>query len=649
MRKIILVFLLFCISMSSTFAQNKYIRKAKKHEIKGEYLKATISYQLYLDSHDNDISIYKKLADLSCKLNDFDSAEMYCEEIINKNLADPETYFLYINILRRNGKYDKSIDVFKEFSSTFPNEIFKYYRTNKLSSRKKFYSNYNKIRISDFKFNSINSEFSPFINNNEIYYTSYDNGNNREEPDTKVEKFINKYITPFNPNYKICKAVADTFSMKYESVKFKKLLGSNYHEGIASISISGKVMYFSAARKGEKTTFGHSITGFDIYEARLINNRWKITQKLFHVPGKSFAHPCINKLNNMIYFCSDMDGGYGGTDLYVSYLTGGTWSEPENLGPQVNTPGNELYPFVDERNTLYFASDGHPGLGGLDIFVVVFEDKKVLVFNVGAPINSRFDDYSLCAKNNNTSGFFTSNRPGGMGEHDIYSFISKEPLNLLAKSSANSSFVGFMTLKGEVRDIFSNRLINNAEVVLRDEQGNYSDYKSTATNGKFTFIVPVDGEYIFMASGKGYKTMSSTYLNGQSFYTLKAEPEFTFPNILFDFNSSHITEEGKETLNSIVNCMFEYPKTKIYLKAYSDIVGEGDDNKTLSQERALAIEKFLENKGIKKDRISSKSLGTKDPIITLENEDAFDKEDAQSVNRRVEISIIHPTKDSIKN
>lgn len=649
MKKLISVILLLCIYSICIQAQNRHLRKAQKHEIKGEYLEATISYQLYLQDNKSDISILKKLAEIACKLDDYDSAEMYCEEIINNNQADPQTYFEYIKILRRNGKYDRSIEIFGEFSNIYPNEILKYYRVNTIPDRKYFFENIGNVELSEFSFNTNNSEFSPFIVNNDIYYTSYDNGHNIIEPTTRVGKFINEYITPYKAKYNINKVKIDTFTSKFNNIPFEKLMDSQYHEGMVTVSSSGNVMYFSAANQNEKTTFGHSIVGFDIYEARLVDNKWKITQKLFNVPGKSFAHPCLSRDNSMLYLVSDMDGGYGGTDLYISYLKNGKWSFPENLGPEVNTPGNELYPFADINNTIYFASDGHHGMGGLDIFVVTFENEAANIHNVGAPINSRFDDFGICTMNDNTMGFFSSNRTGGKGEYDIYGFNAQKGLNLAVKEGERSDFLGFITIKGELRDIYSNKLINDAEVTMHDEHGIYSDFKSTTINGQFTFIIPADGEYTFSTSANKYKSTKIAFLNGKSFYTLKAEPTFVFPNIHFDYNSSYITENGKETLNKIVNCMYEYPKTKICIKAYSDIVGEGKDNKKISEERANSIEEYLKTKGIDKKRIVSKSLGTKDPLITLEDNALLDKEDAQSVNRRAEITLIHPSSNCSKN
>jgi outer membrane protein OmpA-like peptidoglycan-associated protein/tetratricopeptide (TPR) repeat protein len=650
MKKIFLFTFIFSIALiNGTIAQNKHLRKAKRYEYKGDYVKALTSYQLYLENNKSDISVYKKLTDLSCKMDDYDSAEMYCEELINKNLADPDTYFNYIKILRRNAKYDKSQEVFEEFKNLFPNEIYKYYRNFSLPNRKSFYLNANNINIYDFQFNTVNSEFAPFISGKDIFFTNYDNGNNRTKPTTKVEKFINEYITPFKPTYTIHKAKADTLSMTYTLKPFNKLFNSSYHEGIASVSPSGEIMYISAANKNEKISFNHSITGFDIYEARLIDNEWNITQKIFDIPGKSFAHPCINRQSNMLYFASDIDGGYGGTDLYVSYLINGKWSEPENLGPEINTPGNELYPFVDKDNILYFSSDGHPGMGGLDIFVISINNEKVTVYNAGAPINSRFDDYGISCFDNKLSGLFSSNRPGGLGEHDIYTFQAKEPLNILCKSAGNSSVLGFFTIKGEIVDMYTNKPINNAKLILKDMHGTNSNYNTTTINGKFTYIIPIDGEYELTFSASGYKTTTNKLTSGKKYFTIDVEPELIFPDIKFDYNSSNITEEGKNTLNDIIDCLFKYPKTKILIEGYADIISEGKENKKLSQERTISIQEFLENKGIAKDRITTKSFGTKDPIITLDDKLAFEKEDAQSVNRRVEITIIHPPLNSIKN
>lgn len=257
--------------------------------------------------------------------------------------------------------------------------------------------------------------------------------------------------------------------------------------------------------KGKLKASKNGTTKLNLYYAERdsVSDQWGDPQPLpFNNDEYSVGHPAISEDGLTLYFVSDMPGGKGGTDIYKSEMKDGNWGEPVNLGEPINTEGNEMFPFLNHDEELFFASNGQPGLGGLDIYVIdVIKNKKVI--NLGAPINSNLDDFGLII--DKKEGYFSSNRDGGKNHDDIYSFTAERP------------FLTNYLASGTVYDKTSKAILDNAVVKLYDEGGNLLDSTYSDKNGKYAFTVDTGKKYSIKADKEDY------FPTELSFKTLNSE------------------------------------------------------------------------------------------------------------------------------
>ncbi|HEV7350571.1 OmpA family protein [Telluribacter sp.] len=283
-----------------------------------------------------------------------------------------------------------------------------------------------------------------------------------------------------------------------ESEQFSKTLNSKYHEGPATFFKDGNRVIFTR-NNFSNGKYGKSQDGINklkLFTAENINGSWTRIEEL-PLNGDDFStgHPSLNADNTLLYFASDRPGGMGGTDIYVSRLENGTWSEPQNLGPEVNTKGNEMFPFVDERGGLYFSSDGWPGMGDLDIYYAVMEQpvKPRKSINLGAPINSSKDDFGILTDGDRSQGYFSSNRRNGGSDDDIYSFEREGPL------------YACRDLTVQVLDAVSRQPLKGALVQIENKH-NAAKMRQVRTDstGALSLCMEAENEFMFIASSTGY-------------------------------------------------------------------------------------------------------------------------------------------------
>ena len=270
-----------------------------------------------------------------------------------------------------------------------------------------------------------------------------------------------------------------------------------------------------------------------IYTAHITGeNIWTDVERIpFNNMGYSMTHPSVTTDGQTMYLVSDMPGGYGGTDIYVSYLFKGQWTLPRNLGPAVNTSGDEVYPFVHPDGTLYFASDGHEGIGGLDIFeAIAVGDEFVEVINVGSPINSAFDDFCLILDDVKRTGYFSSNRLGGLGSNDVYQLQVKAlSKNSLLTETKDLEEVKEVRIKGVVLDSITRKPISGAFVRLNNTVTGQLDVTKTNKQGQFFYDVTTAGQYEIASSALGYKTMQMQSITAINRHYDVNEVEITLP------------------------------------------------------------------------------------------------------------------------
>lgn len=283
-----------------------------------------------------------------------------------------------------------------------------------------------------------------------------------------------------------------------ESQRFQKAINTKYHEGPASFFNDGNRVIFTRSNynKGLYKASEDGINKLKLYSAEMLNGRWSnVTELPFNSDEFSSGHPALSPDNSLLYFVSDRPGGYGGTDIYVSKIEGNNWSTPVNLGPEINTSGNEMFPFVDARNNLYFSSDGFPGMGDLDIFYAPMEsfDHAKKSINLGAPINSAKDDFGLITDGERNVGYFSSNRKEGSKDDDIYRFRRVGPM------------YACRDLTVIVFDQLTNKPLANSLVQLENKNlpGDIRQLRTDST-GNLLLCLAAENEFIFEASNQGY-------------------------------------------------------------------------------------------------------------------------------------------------
>lgn len=431
-------------------------------------------------------------------------------------------------------------------------------------------------------------------------------------------------------------------------------LNTEFDEATPAFSVDGREMYITQCLTD---------ASYPRYAQIAVSNRsdaaWGKATKLeiSRDTLSSFAHPAISPDGNWLYFVSDMPGGKGGMDIWRVRLIGGTLGGVENLGEPINTPGDEMFPTFRPNGDLYFSSNGHPGLGGLDIFIAkVGPDKRYYLEHPGFPLNSQGDDFGMTFEGPHNRGFFSSNRGDGRGWDHIYSFESPEVVQ---------------TIKGWVYEMDGYEL-PAAEVYLVGDDGTNLK-RSVKGDGTFEQVVQPGVNYIILATCNGFLNhKEELYVD-----TVSESKEYTlqFPlasirmpvlidNIFYDFDKATLRPESKTALDDLVKLLNENPNVTIELSAHTDYKGSGEYNKRLSQRRAEAVVAYLTEHGIASDRLSPVGYGKEKPknvrkkmteryswlkegdVLTEEFVKKLDdkkQEICNQINRRTEFTVLRTT------
>ncbi|MEM8509902.1 MAG: OmpA family protein [Bacteroidota bacterium] len=464
------------------------------------------------------------------------------------------------------------------------------------------------IFIKNLGFNSEYSEFSPLLlADNTLIFAS-----------SKDSLFFNtrRYKWNNQPYLDLYKGSWDEASDVLHNVtKFSKKINTKYHEAAASFSPDNETMYFTRNNYGKRLKRGKKgINHLKIYKSRKIDQDWsKAVELPFNSEDYSCGHPAVSPDGKKLYFVSDMPGGFGKTDIYVvNILEDGSFSEPKNLGRSLNTSEKEMFPFVTE-NSIYFSSDRPFGFGGLDIYNATYSDHVFNVAtNMGKPINSNRDDFSLTVNETTDTGYFASNRTGGKGDDDIYSFKRLR----IEKPKANTS-----TITGVITDILSGRVLPNATVALFDENAQSLLQVTSGDDGQFIFEdLPKNTKYTIKAN-------VAEYLESEQLVAIESvnpDPLEIRMNpvddlivleegvkklktdvIYFDFDKYTITDAAAAELNKLVAVWEKYPNMVIRIESHTDSRGPKAYNQILSDKRAKASRDYLISKGIPSDRIAN--------------------------------------------
>ncbi|MEO8932948.1 MAG: OmpA family protein [Xanthomarina sp.] len=625
MKNLNIFFTLILMSSLSLTAQNKHTKDADSHFKKFEFIQAIEAYNKLVEKGEGDAYVYAQLAEANYNIFSTTEAELWYSKALELDQNNPDMMFKYSQMLKANGKYDLSNQWMKKFADAKPKDeraiAFKAnpdYIPGILQGEKLY-------EISSLDFNSEFTDYGGTVHNGNLYFTSARN-NARRNYGWNNEPFLDIYRVAIG---------GDTVGIEAELVNG---VNTKYHEGLVSFSPDGNTMYFSreSFSEGDFEQNKEAKTKTSVlylFKATKDGDKWVNVQPLsLNNKEYSVKSPSVSKDGKTLYFSSDMPGGYGLFDIYKTKIEeDGTLGEPENLGSKVNTEGQEMFPFISDKDVLYFSSNGHLGLGGLDVFYV---SETGDIVNAGVPVNSRADDLAFSINEETGQGFVSSNRPGGKGGDDIYALKRIVPCD-----------VNVITT---VVDRKTNNALVGAVVTIKDAAGRVVSTQTSDSNGKVEYTVSCDVSLEISGALTDYLSNYITYTGSKENEVLKQlslDPlqaviiadRVVLNPIMFDFDKANITDQGAFELDKLVAIMQKYPDMVILAESHTDSRGQAKYNEILSERRAKSTVQYVISKGIEAKRISGIGKGGKDPKIECGSNCT---EEEHQENRRSEFIII---------
>ncbi len=634
------------------FSQEIALKNADKSFENLAYKDAIKQYTDIIKKGSATIEIYQKLGDAYYFNADFDDAakwyermlvkrEEYKKDSIKLQQIAPEYYFKTALCFKFLEKYEEADSL-----------MFKLEQLNVNDSRvKRLIKNPNyreditfqsgRYVIKNLSKNSAYTDFAPSFYKDKLVFSS---ARKNKKKVKKINQWTNQpYLNLFSYS------PSDTTRFSFPR-KFSVNLNSRLHESTSTFHGDGTLVYFTRNNfvdfKLKKDSIG--ISRLKILKASLNEElKWSSVVDLpFNNDQYSTAHPSLSYDGKKLYFVSDMPGGYGMSDIYVvDVLDDGTFGEPKNLGPDINTEGRDTFPFIAENGELYFASDGHLGLGGFDVFVINLKNEEKKVYNIGAPINSSSDDITFIIDSDSRKGYFASNRSGGRGDDDIYSFIENTPLITKCKGS----------IRGLVLDEASGGLLFNSDIQIRNE--NNEVIFSGVTDDKASFYAEVDCNnkaYEVIVKKRKYdsivKKITITREVSKIVDTLKLKSNVPSKGVdlakllklkpmYFASNSVVILGDTAKELDKIVEYMKKNKTINIEVGSHTDSKGSDSYNMKLSKKRAVSTVNYIISNKIDASRVKSKGYGETVLINECKNRVKCSKEE-HALNRRSEFIVI---------
>lgn len=640
------------------FFQCSLEKKAKKSFDRGRYQTAINQYEKLLEDNPDRGKYNYQVAEAYRLSNRLEEAEPYYAKAGGAGVNKDSIKLLHAEALKTSGKYAEARAELMALSKNASDEQMRDLALaqisgldylEKLNSTENYYSVKNLELI-----NTPQGEYSPVYLNNELYFTaSRDHGG----------KVYEATGTPYTDIYKMATRGANVDITTLEPLP-EPLNEPMRNEGCITFTPDGKIMVFAKGNTNKKNQ-GADV---DLYLSRFRNGAWTDPIKVNPPVNTKYSNeadsiaknyswdstPAFGPDGRTFYFASNRQKGYGGTDIYQAQMDSrGRFRRIQNMGPEINTAGNEMFPYVSDDGRFFFASDGHPGYGGLDLFVVARKNGKDVVENLGKPMNSTGDDFGIYLFKADR-GFFTSNRKGGKGGDDIYTFVNEDPdLKVI-----NYYLQGITYFKGDNNE---RNVLPNTTVKLLDEEGDVMQDYVTGNDGKFLFKVYANENYHLVAESEGYITTRTPYTTeGKSvdpstlkdlvtnitFDTLMVLDRkavgisFVLDNIYFAFASADINEKAGKELDKLAQILKDNPEIKIEMGSHTDSVDTEAYNIKLSQRRAESTVQYLIRKGISPDRLKAKGYGESQPIARNTNPDGTDNPEGRARNRRTEFKIL---------
>ncbi len=631
-------FILFASTLLFLVSCSTFKRAEKKFE-KGEFDSAIDLYEQALKKDDNPAQALFSIAESYRLSNRLEVAEPYYKASIDSGYTEDEVFYNYSLSLKANSNYDKAKEVLENYLLEANNPEIKrlaefqlknLYNIDEILEDQTFYTVKNLQEI-----NTPAAEYAPFFHDNELYFTS------TRDNDGMVYKATGDN---FSDIYKVKSRGANVDTATIE--KLPPIINwSDANEGSVAIDSRGRTMVFARGNTGKRK----GLNDVNLYITRYRNGKWSEPELMkINDPEAWNSTPAFSEDGRTLYFSSTRKGGFGGVDLYSATVNSrGQWGNVRNLGDKINTPEDEMFPSASQDGKLYFSSNGHPGLGKLDIFVAERKGGKITISHLGKPMNSNKDDFAVFLYSPDR-GFFSSDRPGGEGRDDIYTFKNEDP---------NLKIVNYF-----LAGVTTTHNTNEEEVILPGANVRMFSQDSvllgeilTGQDGKFNFRVSEEEEYFIIAEKDNYFTTRKTFstvgktvdksqltslITNKVFETeilleeIILDKAFELENIYYDFDSANIRADAALELDKLVTILKDNPPIKIELSSHTDARGEAAYNQELSKRRAESAVAYIISQGIDPSRIKARGYGESQLII----EDA-ETEEEHETNRRTEFKV----------
>jgi len=608
----ILLTLLTIFSLAVT-GQEKKIKSVQDDYTDFAYIKTSEVLLEVANKGYKSVDLFQKLANSYYFNNDMKNASKWYGELMAlKEVIDPEYYFRYALALKGIKDYEGSDKWMKKFNALKPDDL----RGKAFLSKVDYKANIEQLSRDDIEPTNLefNTEFSDFGTTeyeNGIVFASSRGGGRKYR--WNEEPYLDLYAV---------ERKADGKSGDVKEIDGK--VNTKFHESSAVFSPNGKYMFFTR-NNFYKLKYKEDETGVNrlqLYRATLSEDgSWDEIHKIhFNSKDYSVAHPTLNVTGSKLYFASDMPGTFGQSDIYVVDVNDdGSLGTPENLGSSINTEGQESFPFMDTNGNLFYSSTGFPGLGGLDVFrskgvdqiVTAGSNRNFPIENVGKPVNSASDDFGYYENLVTKRVYFSSNREGGKGSDDIYTFEVPECEQLV---------------EGTVQDKKTDALIPNATVILLDGEGKELDRTTVGADAAFKFELDCEQEYLVRAEKATYASDEKRFTTPNRKQELKLQllldkdeieinpcddlaKILDIPIIYFDFDKFNIRYDAEIELQKVLAVMTKYPSMKIDIRSHTDCRATMAYNNTLSENRAQSTRNYLIKNGITADRLTAKGYG----------------------------------------
>lgn len=635
---LLLVGLLIC---TSAFSQDFIMKRklADGYYNNFDFYKAIPMYEQLLRSAPNDAELYLRLATIFDHLGDSQKGEECYAFLVGQKDVNPELLLNYARALSKNGKYSQAREYYLKYKAARPGNPIGDAFSASYQHMDHFYRDSASFKITKAPFSLQADDFSPAYYGGSILFVSDRSGFSviRSKYNWTQSAYLDLYLAkPDSPT----------------AVAFSSDLNTPYHEGPVSFSHNQDTILFT--RSNYYASHLHKSTQ-GINKLSLFQGSWNKAQKRWvnihpltlNSNEYSTEHPALSADGKELIFASDMPGGLGGIDLYVSQritdVNGEpSWGVPVNLGPAINSPGDEVFPFVDPHGNLWYASNGIPGLGGLDIFFAArIVNGYAKTINPGYPLNTRFDDFGYITDSNGQNGYFSSNRNNNYQNDDIYA-ISRTPSQKVLHvydAQTGENIPGFhLEIAEEGADAIMT-MDNRIGDPLLLSIAPYKAYRIAAGNGKYKpgsvelsceQLEEIDTIRIPLQKVPALILPVPQYNSGDI---------IVLQDIYYDLNKSNIRPDAELILDKLLKILTDNPKMKIELRSHTDSRSSAEYNLKLSDQRAKSAAAYLYSKGIAKDRIAAKGYG--ETILINKCADGAPCTEAEhQVNRRTEFKVL---------